>query len=172
MSLIEDLLLAPELDRHDGRPEMDPFAETDALQETQLLDVRVNVLRSSIGAIFDLRSALQLRAANTGVMVAQGVNEFVWSADPRSDFTAWTVITSTPRCEPRLVRLELKIIPESSLRIAAESMAFYVVDVPGLADAPPDLGVGNAVVQTDLAGWRSSFIPVHSAFLRAAPADE
>jgi hypothetical protein len=172
VSIVEDLLHASELDRHDGHPEMDPFTEADALQETQVLDLRFDALRSSIGCIFELRSALQLRAANTGVLVAQKVHTFAWTSDSRStDATAWTVITSTPRLENRLVQLDLEIIPEASLRIVAEVMAFYVVEVPNLDDAPPDYGVGGARARTDLAGWRSTFLPVHSAFLSGSASD-
>ena len=75
-----------------GLPEADPLRESDALQEAQLLDVRLDAVRGQVALLFELRMALQLREPNTGVLVARGVREFGWTAPSRStQRTAWGV---------------------------------------------------------------------------------
>jgi hypothetical protein len=173
MIVIEDLLFASDLRRHDGSPEMDPLTEADALQEAQLLDLRFDALRSSVGLIFELRTALQLREANTGLLVAHGVREIAWSANIRStDRAAWNVMRSTPHCEDRLFTLNIVMSPQARLTLVAQSAGFYVLDVPGLDDAPPDYGADDETVRSRLAGWHSTFTPVQAVFLDPAPSDD
>ncbi|MGZ4617124.1 MAG: hypothetical protein ACXV5Q_00850 [Frankiaceae bacterium] len=162
----------PDLRHFAAKPEMDPLTEEDALQEAQLLDVRFDALRSTVALLFELRTALQLREANTGVLVAYGVRELSWTAEPRSTSrTAWAVGGSIPRNEDRLFGLTLGMWPGAQLELRAESAAFFAGDVPGLDEAPPDYGIDDeATVRTQLAGWHSEFVPVHAVFLDPAPA--
>jgi hypothetical protein len=171
--VIEDLLSAPDLRRYAAQPEMDPLTEEDALQEAQLLDVRFDVLRSTVGLLFELRTALQLREANTGVLVAHGVREFTWSAAPRSTGkTAWNVVGSVPHVASRLFELDLSIFPKGRLRLVAEGAEFYVGDAAGLADTPPDYSEDNdATIRAGLAGWHSEFSPMHAVFLDPISSD-
>jgi hypothetical protein len=152
-----------------AKPEMDPLTEEDVLQEAQLLDVRFDTLRSTVGLLFELRTALQLREANTGVLIARGVRQLFWTAEPRSTSrTAWAVGGSIPRIEDRLFGLTLGMWPGAQLELRAESAAFFVGDVPGLDEAPPNYGAyDEATVHTQLAGWHSDFTPVHAIFLDA-----
>jgi len=154
-----------------SQPEMDPLTEDDALQEAQLLDVRFDALRATAGLLFELRTALQLREANTGVLIARGVRTLSWSSDPRStERTAWTVGGSVTRNIDRLFGLELGLWPGAQLVVVAESAAFFAGDVPGL-DRIPDYGSDDdATIRANLAGWRSEFMPVHAVFLDPAPA--
>ncbi len=80
--IVEELLSDPALRRFASQPEMDPVTREDALQEAQLLDVRLNALRLTVGLLFELRLALQLRESNTGVLVARGVCMLSWPASP------------------------------------------------------------------------------------------
>lgn len=173
MIMIEDLLL-PDGHWRDfaSQPEMDPLTEGDALQEAQLLDVRLDALRSTVGLLFELRLALQLREANAGLLVARGVRELSWTAGARSTAkTAWTVGGSTPRNENWLFGLQLGLWPNARLDLRAESAAFFAGDVPDLDRIPNYLEDDEATVRTQLAGWRSEFVPVHAVFLDPAPAD-
>jgi hypothetical protein len=165
-------LLSPdaELRRFSARPEMDPLTEDDALQEAQLLDVRIDALRTTVGLLFELRVATQLREANTGVLVAHGLRKISWSVSPRPTArTAWNVIASTPRCADRLFGLSLGFWPEGRLELSAERAAFFVGDVASIGAAPPDYGGDESTIQAGLAGWRSTFTPVHAVFLDPAP---
>lgn len=171
MIIIEELLsLDAQLRRFEAQPEMDPLTEDDALQEAQLLDVRFDALRSTVGLLFELRVALQLRGANTGVLVARGVRKVSWSASPRSTArTAWNVVSSTPRCSDRLFELSLLCWPDGHLELSAESAAFFVGDVADIGESPPDYYSDESTIQAGLAGWHSTFTPINAVFLDPAP---
>jgi hypothetical protein len=170
--IVEELLSDPGLRRFASQPEMDPLTQEDALQEAQLLDVRLDALRLTVGLLFELRLALQLRESNTGVLVARGVRELSWSAGPRSTTkTAWTVGGSIPRNHDGLFGLTLGMwpAPGTQLTLIAESAAFLAGDVPGL-DQIPDYGEDDEpTIRAELANWRSSFTPAHAVFLDPAP---
>jgi hypothetical protein len=57
---------------------MDPLREDVSLMESQLIDVRFDPLASSAGLLFDLRQAIQLRLANTGVLIVRDVERLTW----------------------------------------------------------------------------------------------
>ena len=173
---IQDLLLPdPGLRAYGAQPEMDPLTEEHALQEAQLLDLRFDSLTLTVGVLFDLRMALQLREANTGVLVARGVRELSWSSPSRdTPLTAWTIDGSVPRHQDRLFGLQLGMwpAPGAEFRLLAESAFFFAGDVPGLGEAPPNYTGANRVnLSAELAGWDSQFEPVHAVFLDPAPSD-
>jgi len=168
---IEDLLLPDvALRRFASQPEMDPLTEDGALLEAQLLDIRFDALRSTVGLLFEMRTAWQLREANTGVLVCRGVREIFWEAEPRTtDKTAWVVGESTPNNENRLFGLSLGMFG-AFLSLVAESAAFFCGDVPGLVRRIPDYGrEQDAAVRSQLPGWHSTFVPVRAVFLDPAP---
>jgi hypothetical protein len=162
--LLEELLISPTEVGH--APVMDALSEADALQEAQLLDVRVCALTSTVGLLFDLRMALQLRTANTAVVVGRGVQDFSWSAEHRETArTAWNVAGSEP-AGGDLFSLSLAFFPRARLRLVSERAEFYVGEVPGLDPTPPDYGVDDeARIEAGLAGWTSTFELVQAAFL-------
>jgi hypothetical protein len=172
---VEELLRPdPALRRYGSQPEMDPLTEDDALQEAQLLDVRFDALRSTVGLLFELRTALQLREANTGVFVARGVRELSWSTGGRSPAArfAWVVAGSAIGTANRLFELRLAgLRPGAGLGLVAESAAFFAGDVPGLDRIPDYTEDDEATIRAQLAGWHSEFVPVHAVFLDPAPAD-
>jgi hypothetical protein len=73
---IEDLFTDADRRRLTAQPEMDPLTEASALQEAQLLDVRVHALSSTVGLLFDLRTALQFMEGNTALLIARLPVEF------------------------------------------------------------------------------------------------
>ena len=150
-------------------PEMDPLSEDDALQEAQLLDVWIDASRSTVGLLFELRVALQLREANTGVLIARGVRELSWAAAPRSTKrTAWNVVGSQPVNHDGFA-LSLTTWPESRLSLRSESAAFFVCNVPGLDRIPDYLSDEESVIRANIASWHSPFLPVSAVFLDPAP---
>jgi hypothetical protein len=172
--IVEELLSDPGgLRRYAAQPEMDPLTEEDALQEAQLLDLRFDALRSMAALLFELRLALQLREANTAVLIAYGVRELTWTAEPRpTTRTAWNVLGSTPSTQDGVFSLGLLIWPRARLRLSATSAAFVTGDVPGLDGPPPDYTSDDeATIGAGLAGWGSAFSPAHAVFLDSAPAD-
>jgi hypothetical protein len=142
---------------------MNPLVEDDALQEAQLIDVRFDALDVTVGLLFDLRGALQLREFNTGLLIARGVRELAWSGPARgAELTAWTVGSSRPWVEVGSVgvRLSMWPAPGAQLNVAARSAEFVTGDVPDLPDAPPDLGDDDPrVIRSGFANWRSLVVP-------------
>lgn len=169
--IIEDLLTYVDRRGFAAQPEMDPLTESGALQEAQLLDVRVHALTMSAALLFDLRTALQLQMGNTGLLIAHSVREFEWSAEPRvTPRTAWNVVGSEPYSAERLFCLQLSFVPDARLRIVAASAEFYVGDVLNLGERPPDYVTDDdSVIRTGVASWTSLFVPLHAAFLDPAP---
>ena len=163
--VLEDLLRFPASHGQNAYPESNPIAEENALQEAQLLDLRFDALHSSAGLLFELRTAIQLQAANTGVLVANKLSEITWSAEERStERTAWNVIGSAPSCVDGRFTLNLLMYPSARLRLIAKSAAFSVVDVLGLGDAPPDYSGDDERIRNGLATWNSYFEPVQMVF--------
>lgn len=171
---LHDLLLPdPALRAYGARPEMDPLTEDDALREAQLLDVRFDALTLTVGLLFELRMALQLREGNTGVLVARGVRGLSWSGPSReTGLTAWTVGGSVPGPDQGLFCLQLGMwpAPGAQLSLLAESAAFFAVGVPGLSEVPPDYtDLDRQQVSVEIADWNSNFEPVHAVFLDPFP---
>lgn len=153
-------------------PEMDPLTEDDALQEAQLLDVRFDALRSTAGLLFELRTALQLREANTGVLILRGVRRLQWTSGPReTERTAWTVGGSVVTSTDRLFGLELGLwpAPGAQLTFSADGAEFFAGDVPGLDRIPDYLDDDELTIRSQLASWQSEFEPVSAVFLDPAP---
>lgn len=171
MTVIEDLLKTASGREYVPMPEMNPLTENDVLQEAQLLDVRLDALRSTAGLLFDLRGALQLREANTGVLIVRGVGNLTWSSGTRgTGRTAWTVDGSIVTSTDRLFGLELGLwpAPAAELTLAAESAGFFVGEVPGLDRIPDYVEDDELTIHTQLASWQSEFELVSAAFLGPA----
>lgn len=169
MKLDDLLALDAGMRRRAALPEMDPLTEEDALQEAQLLDVRLDAKAGVVGVLFELRTALQLREGNTGVLVASGVRELAW-AGPRRDttLTAWSVVSSVPRPRDGLFGLSLGFWPDARLRLTSERAAFFVGQVPELPEAPRDYHDRSPKeVANELAHWGSTFVPLSAVYLDA-----
>lgn len=153
-----------------SQPEMDPLTEDDALQEAQLLDVRFDALRSTVGLLFELRVALQLREANTGLLVVRGVRALSWTAASRmTPRTSWAVLSSRPEAREGLFTFGLATWPEARLALQGESAAFFAGDVRGLQRIPDYVSDDEPTIRANLASWDVDFEPVHAVFLDPAP---
>lgn len=140
---------------------MDPLAEQDALQEAQLVELLFDPVTRRLGLLFDLRQALQLRLANTGLMTFDAVEQLSWSAAQRATpRTAWTVVGSVPAVQGGSIKLELFFVPDAELHVLGRGAVFYVGQVAGLPAAPPDFTDGTPeMIAKGMASMRSSFEP-------------
>lgn len=141
-------------------PEMDPLRENDALQEAQLVDVRVDALRGTLAILFDLRMALQLREPNAGVIVARGVRDFRWTAPYRdTPLTAWSADGSLVSQRDGLFSIDFGLwpAPGATLHMSTERAWFVFGSIPDLPDTPPDYHESPAV--NELVTWDSLFEP-------------
>lgn len=150
----------------DAQPDSNPLSEEDALQEAQILEILFDTARSTVGVLFDLRTALQLRDGNTGVLVARNVTSLVWSAKSRrTNRTAWNVTQSLPGRDGLHFTLEVRMFPDASLTIVAQQACFFTGTVPGLGEVPPDYYDDDSTIVGKLAQWESSFLPLQAAFI-------
>jgi hypothetical protein len=76
-------------------PEMDTLREADALQEAQLIDLRVSALRSTAGLLFEFRTSLQFDEGNAALLIVRDLRDLRWCRDRIfAPLTALTVISS------------------------------------------------------------------------------
>jgi hypothetical protein len=141
-----------------GSPEMDPLTEKDALQEARLNELIFDAVNRRVGLLIDLRGALQLRMARTGLLVLTGVEDFSWNSERRrTTRTAWNIVSSVPVNEDGTINLSLFFFPDAELTVVARGAAFYAGDVPGMPDAPPDFSSRDEVVAAGMASMDSPF---------------
>lgn len=170
MTTIRDFARDPWRREYGAKPEMDPLTEDDALMEAQVLDVQLDALRGRVAVLFELRLALQLREGNTGLLVADGVTAFEWSAGPRETArTAWNVVGSVPRAAAGILEIRLGMLPRAELLLRATSAAFYSGDVPGLVEIPDYGEASEPELGSMLAHWGSDFSPRHAVFVDPDP---
>lgn len=176
---IEDLFWLRERREFAAKPEMDPLTEDISLMESELVDVRFEALTSTVGLLFDLRGALQLRSANTGVLIVHGVVSFDWRVDfetfrqPTNEafldetrpYLAWTVIASEPQPTDTF-NLKLQFVPSAELNISGVSAEFFMGDVPGIGEvAATYTDDSDEEIEASLPHWDSPMEVYFATFL-------
>ncbi|MFD0026608.1 hypothetical protein [Streptomyces sp. NPDC058382] len=150
MTTIEDIVTARPFPAP-GPAEVDPLTEVDALQEAQLLDCRVCALTSTAALLFELRTSLQFDQGNAALLVVRGLRSFDWNApEAPGPLSALTVVSSVPHRSGDSLAVRLGLFPEGRLDVAGRAAEFYVLDVAGIGDVPPDY------VETDLRSVRAA----------------
>jgi hypothetical protein len=169
MITVEDLIWTPSRMPGTPGPDMDPLVENDALQESQLLELRIYALSSTVGLLFELRTALQFEYGNAAVLVVRGLQRSNWRAIQRGvGKTAWSVVGSEMSAGSGLLNLNVTLSPSSSIEILGTSAEFYVLDVPEIGEVPPDYcSDGEARIRSGLPGWGSSFSLLQASYLEA-----
>jgi hypothetical protein len=141
----------------------DPLMVDGGLQEAELLDVRIDPGRSTVGLIFGLQGSPRLGVhTDTGVLVARRVQQTTWSVDGTDpvragDRSARYVMASnwSPTADGH-DHLELEMLVGAALGIVAPRFEFYEVE---LEDGPyviPDYTeLDDAAVYAQQPGWTS-----------------
>ena len=169
---IDELLKSPKRRDHAAMPETDALTEIDGLQEADLVDVKPVVGEASLAVLFDLRTALQFRMANTAVLVMRGVGQVHWTCDePRTlHRVAHYVMGSNPDVRGSLFSLELVCLGGWRLSAVASSAEFFVGDVPDLPEAPPNfIEDDEGTITAGMPTWGSMFKPEWATFLDPSP---
>lgn len=166
---IDELLRNPERRDHAAMPETDALTEVDGLQEADLVDARLDVARSLLVVLFDLRTSLQFRMANTAVLVMHDVAEVQWVADERWEHrrrVAHYVMSSKPNIEGDRFTFELVCLRGWRLSAVASTAEFFVGDVPDLPEAPPSFVEDDEqTIAAGMPAWDSMFKPEWATFL-------
>jgi hypothetical protein len=165
---IDELLRSPQRRDHAAMPEADALTEVDGLQEADLVDARFIAGEASLAVLFDLRTALQFRMANTAVLVMRGVRQVDWTWDelPGPGRVAHYVMSSKPDVDGSLFTLELVCLRGWRLSAVATSAEFFVGDVPDLPEVPPNFVEDDErTVAAGMPAWDSMFEPGWATFL-------
>lgn len=162
---IEEFLLSDARYDVDAQPEADALRLLDALQESALVDLRVNVVESSAWILLDCRGALQVREANTAVLVLLGVDHGSWRLPPTGTFAWQTVIDWEVSEVGGGIELSIGLLAGGDVVVRALGGEYFVGDVPGGDDAPPDFTTAtHAQVRAGMARWSSEFRPLAASF--------
>ena len=175
MIIIEDLLKWDEKWRKNtAKFPFDPLREKDALWETQLLDVRFDVLHSIAALLLEMRTAEQLgEIADVGVLVAYGVRGISWEisspldhplAGPPIYLRAWTIFDGHPCNTDGLFSLEFGTWPNAEFKLEAESAGFFAGNIPNLGDIP-NYDSDEETIRAHIANWHSEFEIRQMSFL-------
>ncbi|MFD4524186.1 hypothetical protein ACFWP7_09745 [Streptomyces sp. NPDC058470] len=138
--------------------EVDPLREVDALQEAQLLDSRVCNLTSTAALLFELRTSLQFEVGNSALLVVRGLRSFDWKSSAKHvPLTALTVVSSVPDRLGESFCARFAFFPDAHLAVAGDLAEFYVLELEGIGDVPPDYSNADLKqVQDALPSWSSA----------------
>jgi hypothetical protein len=167
---LDELLRHPDRRSLAAQPEADLLTERDALQEADIVDVRLDAGHARLEVLFDLRQALQFRDADTAVLVVTGLERFEWAGQaPATDHRmAHPVMSSMPAHADGRIRLLFECLPDVQISIDAASAEFFVGSIPGLPEAPPNFVDDDEVtISTGMPGWSSEFDGGWATFLDA-----
>ncbi|WP_171172487.1 hypothetical protein [Streptomyces sp. I05A-00742] len=141
-----------------GSAEVDPLREADALQEAQLLDSRVCHLTSTAALLFEMRTSLQFEVGNSALLVVRGLRSFDWTSPKQQvPLAALTVVSSVTEQSGEPLRARFEFFPEARLVVAGDLAEFYVLEVQGIGEVPPDYSsVDLEKVQGALPSWSSA----------------
>ena len=131
---LRDLVLLGAPDRQSSATVTDALREAHSMQEAELLSTYVDRLTSSAGLLIDCRSALDFPEGNTAVVVVRGMRSLLWSQDlagPGNRGLApssceWHVGSGSGSARRRFHQ------------ITARAAEFFLGDVAGIGEAPPD----------------------------------
>jgi len=143
---------------HDDVPsaESDPFEEEAALDEAQVLDVRLDAVNGLLGVLLELRLAMGYTEGDTALLVVRGVESFSWRADPAPVRRVREVAGVAVDRSGGGLRLSLELGQGRALTCAGTGAELYVLEVEGLDEAPPDYtGHDEDAIQAGLAQWHS-----------------
>jgi hypothetical protein len=165
---IEELLRDPTRQKYAAMPESDALTEVDALTEADLLDIRLMLSEVSVALLFDLRNALGFRMADAAALVMRGVRqvESTWGEPPRRGRYVHAVMSSKPTVNGHLFAFELGCLGGALVRTVAASAEFFVGDIPGLPEAPPDfIGDDESTIAAGMPNWHRTFEPEWATFI-------
>ncbi|MHC9290824.1 hypothetical protein ACRCUN_00055 [Mycobacterium sp. LTG2003] len=142
----------------DNTVSVNPFTAEDYLLEAQILEVRYDGIRSTLGIIFEMRLAERIGGASTALLVASNVSQYSWrQVERHGGRTAWTVIGVIPKNTESGLSLELTASPSASLSFTARRAVIYTLRIAHLEDSPPPDYVDDDIraIRAGVACWNS-----------------
>jgi hypothetical protein len=161
--IIEDFLTARSRQRVPPSLEADPLRERGALEGAALLDVRMSAVWTCAWLLFDCKGALNIQEGNSALLVAHNVSRFSWVCREEEDgpknraVERWELIDNDVEWG-----VEALLWRNVTLTLQARHCEFFVGDVPGGDDAPPDyVADDDETIRAGLASWTSPFEPYY-----------
>jgi len=153
---------------------VNPFTEVDAMSEAALIDARVDLIRRRALLLFDCKGALQIREGNTALLVIDDVADFALAeADAGRQYRYAQLGSWEPSVSHGAWRVWGQAFDGLELSVEGSGGEFFVGDVPGMDEAPPDLTRdSDAAIAEGFVGWHSEFEPLQVArfSVQATPA--
>lgn len=151
-----------------GKPEHNPLTTDWIFVDAQLLDVRIDVLHSTVGALFEIRSSylpteLDIVSLNCGVMMFRKTTEVIWKIPDKDSPTPAVWPVGDCHIEQSGIGVEarpLGKINAMDLLIKAESVEFYAGRLPALPEDIPSY-VDHMDVTGLVPGWEMEFSPTN-----------
>lgn len=144
-----------------------PFSSDDVLSGAQILEVRHDILRSSLSITLELRVSEYDWQACAGLITAFDVTNYVYSQDLHNNgLVAWTILSSITERLKETLTLQLSGTPAFSLKFTAGQAAFYSAKIEGMEGLPPpDYTAADAIhVETKIPNWDAQIHDVKVAF--------
>ncbi|GGK59996.1 hypothetical protein [Nocardia camponoti] len=166
MITIEDLAFSDDRPTWDGMTDEGSLAEVDALQEMQILDIRVSPLVGKVAILLEARTALQFRAGNSVLCVVDGAQLFGWnSVKSRTGFTAYSVVGNLTAISDA-VAVNFVLHPSAELIVRGVAARFYLLDAIGVSDSIPDYADADwKSLNSQLPRWSSRFEVLQSSYV-------
>ncbi|MEU2777243.1 hypothetical protein ABZ646_31185 [Streptomyces sp. NPDC007162] len=158
MTLIEDIFTRQDRYEPAGPIDSDPFRDDDALFDAQLLDCRVCPTSNRAALLFEMRTAEQFLSGNGAVLIVHGLQSFHWDGSAtHRPLMAFSVQEYKPSLNADCgVRLNLGFFPDGDLSVAGDRADFYLLEVSGIPQAPPNYSQRNlGQVRDGLPWWDS-----------------
>lgn len=125
-----------------------------ALEDTQVLDVLVDVARSRVGILLEARQSGAVPAGNAVVLVTSGMRDLRWArAGEITRVHALRVVGGGVTPDEHGHQLLLQCEPHADLVVVGESTRAYFVDVPDLPRAPVDYAEVDPVIRAGTPSW-------------------
>ncbi|MEV6439829.1 hypothetical protein [Streptomyces anulatus] len=157
MTSIEEIFTRQDPFRSSEPIVCDPFTQDDALFDTQLLDCRVCPTSNRAALLLDMRTAEWFPMGNAAILVVHGLQSFHWAGSSTGQpLMAFSVQDSKPSVAAGRFRLDLEFFPDGNLSVVGGRADFYLLEVHGIPQAPPNYTERNLdQVRYGLPWWNS-----------------
>lgn len=143
-----------------------PLTTPQALWESQILDVRIDCLRSRLAIMIENRTGDLHADGNTVLIVGSGVTRFTWESEKQDPGPqAWNIFKSETSRVGSAHTLRLGTWPNADLIASGSAWALYIGDVADIDEIPSYVDASEDELEAMLPQWDSEFTLRKSALL-------
>ncbi|WP_152990327.1 hypothetical protein [Sphaerimonospora mesophila] len=154
--LMEDLVRGDGWQVRAPAPVVDALSVRGALAGAQLIEVRMDMIRSFLWLLFDLRGAIDVPEGNTALIQVERVAKIAWSGVPAWHRWAWMVGRWEPCISSEGWTLTSGFEIGGELAIKGRAARYLVGNIEGGDLPPPDFTEStDEEILAGFATWRS-----------------